>query len=247
MTMVQCSGLNGKRDASFADAANDADASAGTGLRRVVVWDLATRLFHWSMALLVAATYVTWRLNWMNWHAWTGDAVLALLFFRILWGFVGSDTARFSQFVAAPRAAVRYLARILEPAPDQQAGHNAAGGWMVLLMLFLLLGQAITGIFVNNEVAVDGPLGDLVSARLANLMTDLHALFWKALLTAVGLHVSVIVFYLRVKRQNLVRPMFTGQKMLPAEVPAPRILRAGRALLALAAGTGAAVIVARFL
>jgi cytochrome b len=216
-------------------------------LRRVIVWDLATRLFHWSVALLVAATYVTWRMNWMDWHAWTGDAVLALLFFRVLWGFVGSDSARFARFVARPRAVAGYLAHLLVPAPDREAGHNPAGGWMVLLMLLLLLGQAITGIIVNNEVAVTGPLGDLVSASIANLVTDLHAILWMALKAVVALHVTAIVLYLRVKGQNLVLPMLTGQKMLPREVPAPHLASAARALLALAAGVSAAAVLAIFL
>jgi cytochrome b len=224
------------------------EAQGGCGsVHRVVVWDLAIRLFHWSVVLLVLATYVTWRWNFMDWHAWTGDAVLALLFFRILWGFWGSDTARFARFVVRPREALRYLTRILERVPDHQAGHNAAGGWMVLLLLSLLLAQALTGIFVNNEVAVSGPLGDWVTARLANLVTDLHSLLWKALLTAVALHLTAIAVYLRIKGQNLVRPMLSGRKLLPAETPAPRMVGAGRALLALLAGSGAAVLVARYL
>ena len=79
--------------------------------RVVRVWDAPTRLFHWLVVVLVAAAYATWRLNWMNWHGRVGEALLALLLFRLLWGFFGSETARFSRFVASPR-----LARRLPPA-----------------------------------------------------------------------------------------------------------------------------------
>jgi len=105
--------------------------------RKVLVWDAPTRLFHWLTVVLVLAAYVTWRLNWMDWHAKAGDAVLTLLLFRLLWGFFGSETTRFFRFVASPRAAARHLACVLRREPDRQAGHNAAGGWMVLLLLVL--------------------------------------------------------------------------------------------------------------
>jgi cytochrome b len=73
--------------------------------RKVLVWDAPTRLFHWLTVVLVIAAYTTWRMNLMDWHAWTGDTLLALLLFRLLWGFFGSETARFSAFLASPRAA----------------------------------------------------------------------------------------------------------------------------------------------
>ena len=95
------------------------------------VWDLPTRLFHWLAIILVLAAWLTERLNWMDWHAFAGKALLALLLFRLAWGVVGSDTARFARFVASPRAAALHLARLFHREPDEQIGHNAAGGWMV--------------------------------------------------------------------------------------------------------------------
>ena len=119
--------------------------------RDVIVWDLPTRAFHWLTVALVAGAYVTWRFNWMDWHAWCGDALLALLLFRLVWGFVGSDTARFARFLASPRAATHHIARLFTREPDTQVGHNPAGGWMVLLLLALLLGQTLTGVVDNND------------------------------------------------------------------------------------------------
>jgi cytochrome b len=213
--------------------------------RRVVtIWDLPTRLFHWLVVALVAAAYATWRLNWMGWHAWVGDALLALVLWRLLWGCFGSDTARFSRFLASPRAALRHLAHIRRREPDCEAGHNPAGGWMVLLLLALLLGQILTGIYVENDVADEGPLTELTPAPLANLITALHKLLWDALSAAVALHLLAILTYAVVKRHNLLLPMVTGRKSLPDSVPSPRLAGLLRALLTLGCAAAAAAALA---
>jgi len=213
----------------------------------MVVWDLPTRLFHWVTVALMAATYATWRLNWMDWHALAGDALLALLLFRLAWGFVGSETARFARFLASPRAAARHLTRLFHREPDAQIGHNPAGGWMVLLMLALLLGQALTGIVVNNDVADAGPLTEIMPAPVANLMTDLHDLLWDALLAAVALHVIAIVIYAVTKGHNLLQPMLTGRKLLPGHSAPPRLASSALALLVLGGSAAAATLLATFL
>jgi cytochrome b len=228
--------------ASFpAGAAND-------DRRPVLVWDLPTRLFHWLTVALIPAAYVTWRLNWMHWHAWIGDALLALILFRLLWGVFGSATARFSHFVASPRSAAMHLAHILRREPDLEVGHNPAGGWMVALLLALLLGQVLTGIFVDNDVADVGPLTELTPARIANLMTSLHdRLLWNALLAGVALHLLAILVYGLAKRHNLLLPMITGRKTLPDSIPAPRITPFARALFLLACAAAAAAALANYL
>ena len=101
------------------------------------------------------------------WHSWTGEALLALVLFRLLWAFFGSETARFSAFLASPRAGALYLAYVLRREPDRQIGHNPVGGWMVLLMLALLLAEALTGIYVANDIADEGPLTEIVPAVVA--------------------------------------------------------------------------------
>ncbi len=207
--------------------------------RRVPVWDAPTRLFHWLVVALVVACYVTFRLNWMDWHVWAGEAVLALLLFRLLWGVFGSDTARFSHFIAPPAAAIRHLMHLHHREPDTGVGHNPAGGWMVIAMIAILLGQTLTGLYENNDIADEGPLTELVPARVANLIADLHTILWDVLLAAIALHLLAILSYFVVKRHNLLHPMLTGHKRLPEEVPAPRIAHWGRAALLL----GIAVIV----
>ena len=156
--------------------------------RRVPVWDAPTRLFHWLVVALVVACYVTFRLNWMDWHAWAGEAVLALLLFRLLWGVFGSDTARFSHFIAPPAAAIRHLMHLHHREPDIGVGHNPAGGWMVIAMIAILLGQTLTGLYENNDIADEGPLTELVPARVADLIADLHTILWDVLLAVIALH-----------------------------------------------------------
>jgi cytochrome b len=213
----------------------------------VLVWDAPTRLFHWLAAALVVAAYVTWRLDWMGWHARAGEALLALLLFRLAWGVVGSDTARFARFVATPAAAWRHLRRVLRREPDAQIGHNPAGGWMVLLLLLLLLAETLTGIFVANDVADVGPLTVVTPARIADAIDAAHALLWNALLAAIALHVLAIFVYAAVKGQNLLGPMITGIKELPESVPPPRLAGLARAALVLAGAVAGAVVIANLM
>lgn len=207
--------------------------------RAVRVWDVPTRIFHWLAVALVGAAYATWRFNWMDWHYRAGEALLALVLFRIAWGFFGSDTARFSRFLASPRVVLRYLAGWLKRGPDGEAGHNPAGGWMVLVLVLLLLGETLTGVYVANDVADVGPLTDITPAAVADTIEHLHALFWDALLAAIALHVLAISAYAAVKGHNLLWPMITGTKRLPDGVPQPRMARLIWAALLLA-GCGAA-------
>jgi len=200
-------------------------------VRKVVIWDAPTRLFHWLTAILVAAAYATWRFDRMDWHVWTGYALLALVIFRLLWGFFGSETARFAAFLASPRAAFAHLAHIFRREPDRQIGHNPAGGWMVLALLALLLGEALSGLYINNDVADDGPLTQIVPAPISNLIDALHTYLWWILLAAVTLHVVAVAIYRLTKGQNLVLPMVTGRKALPPEARAPALAGPFRALL----------------
>ena len=215
--------------------------------RRVLVWDAPTRLFHWLMVALVAAAYATLKLNLIDWHVRAGEALLALLLFRLLWGCFGSETARFRSFVASPASALRHLSHLFRREPDEQVGHNAAGGWMVLLLLVLLLLETLSGLYVYNEVADEGPLSEWVPAWIASAISTLHGVVWDVLLAAVALHVLVIALYAVVKRHNLLRPMLTGYKALPSNIAAPRQRPAVLALLPLAIGAAVVVLLAAYL
>ena len=215
-------------------------ASSPAGTRAVRVWDFPTRLFHWLSVALVVGAYVTQRLNWIDLHVRFGETLLALVLFRVLWGCFGSETARFRSFVAPPAAAFAHLRHVLRREPDTQVGHNAAGGWMVLLLIALLLVETLTGIYVYNDVADEGPLSQIVPAPVANAISWLHAFGWDLLFAAVVLHVCAIAVYAIAKRHNLVGPMLTGRKRLPASVRAPA--RASPWIAALLLGASALVV-----
>ena len=212
----------------------------------MLVWDLPTRLFHWVAAVLVLLAYVTLRLDWMDWHALAGEALLALLLFRLVWGLVGSETARFTNFVGSPRRAARHLARLLHREPDEEIGHNVAGGWMVLVLLVLMLGETLTGIVDNNDVANEGPLSELMPAWVADLDTDLHALLWDVLLAAVALHVAMIAAYALTKGHNLLWPMVTGRKLVSRPNAPPRVASRALAIIVLGGSAAAAALLAIF-
>ncbi|HVZ08581.1 cytochrome b/b6 domain-containing protein [Rhodopila sp.] len=210
-------------------------------MRPITVWDLPTRLFHWILVVLIGLAWWTERSNHMDWHMLVGYAVLALLIFRVIWGFVGSDTARFSGFVRSPLAALRHLSRLARREPDTEVGHNAAGGWMVLLMLALIGVQAGTGLFANDDIMTEGPLMHLVGKDRSDWLTHIHGLNFTLIQAVVVLHVLAILVYLVLKRQNLLRPMITGTKAMPAGMAPPRLRSP---LLALATLVVAAGIVA---
>lgn len=216
----------------------------GSAPRIVFVWDIFIRVFHWLIVALVAAAYATWRLNWMVWHGWVGDAVLTLLLFRLSWGFFGSETARFRGFLSSPRNVLQHLKHSLQREPDHQVGHNPAGGWMVLILLALLLVETLSGLYVANDIADEGPMTEMVPAWAANAIASSHAIVWDALLAAIVLHVLAIAGFTAIKGQNLLRPMITGTKVLPASVAEPRAgSPALAALLLLGCGMVAALLV----
>ena len=197
------------------------------------VWDLPTRLFHWAIVLLVAFSWLTqWR-DWMSLHLLSGYTVLALLLFRLAWGFVGSDTARFSRFIASPFSALRHLSHLARREPDQEVGHNAAGGWMVLVMLLLLAVQVGTGLFANDDVVTEGPLAYSVDKSTSDWLSHVHAVNFTLIEIAIALHIIAVLTYAVLKRQDLVLPMLTGRKRLPAHLPHPRMVSLWRAAVVL--------------
>jgi cytochrome b len=209
------------------------------------VWDLPTRLFHWAIVLLVVLCYVSIEANWVRFHFWCGYAVLALVLFRLLWGVVGSETARFSAFLRSPLAGLAYLLKFRRSGPDDQVGHNEAGGWMVLMMIALLLAISVTGLFANDQGSNYGPLTDFVSDDTSGWLSVLHGSTLKiALFVAIGLHLAAIAAYAVVKRHDLVRPMITGKKLLPAATRAPRLAPNALAAIILAAAVLVVVLIA---
>jgi cytochrome b len=214
--------------------------------RLVTVWDAPTRLFHWAIAVLVGFSWFSMHESWMELHFLSGYTILTLLLFRLFWGFVGSDTARFARFLASPVAALRHLAHIARREPDREIGHNAAGGWMVMVLLALLLVQAVTGLFANDDVMTDGPLVHLVGKSRSDWFSVIHSKNFTLIEIAVALHVVAVLAYAVLKRQDLVRPMVTGRKRLPLALRAPRIASLWLAIPVLAVAVAVVVVLVNF-
>lgn len=190
--------------------------------RAVPVWDIPVRLFHWTLVLLIAFSWLAAEMNWMTWHMYSGYAVLTLILFRILWGLIGSTHARFSDFIYGPRALIAYIKTLPSRAAAKFAGHNPLGGISVVLILLCVLVQAGTGLFANDDIINEGPLFRHISKELSDWLTTIHKYNFNVLLTLIGVHVAAVLYYLFYKSENLIKPMFTGRKHLPAGVaPAP--------------------------
>ncbi len=187
----------------------------------VRVWDLPIRLFHWSIVGLLCLSWFSAEQGYMRVHLVSGLSMLALLLFRIGWGLVGSTTARFRDFLHPPRRVMGYLKTLAGGDRVFHAGHNPAGGLMVVALIMVLLAQVATGLFANDGVRFHGPLALLVSEDASTRLTDIHGLIFDAILILVWCHVVAVGFYLLVKGDNLVWPMVTGKKhrsLLPAEL-----------------------------
>lgn len=200
--------------------------------RSIQVWDLPVRLFHWTLVVLMAVSYFSARAggDWMQLHFWSGYAILALILFRVAWGFVGSTTARFADFIKGPAAAVAHLRDLLGSGRPREAGHNPLGGAMVVVLLLAVLLQVGAGLFSadTDMGTVNGPLANLIADKWVDRLTAFHKYWVNVLLALVGLHVLAVVVYLAWKRQNLVRAMVSGRKPIDDVVspgqPAPKLV-----------------------
>jgi cytochrome b len=178
---------------------------------RVRVWDVPTRVVHWSMVLLIAFSWWTAEYGELEWHRWSGYSLTALVLFRLYWGFFGGSTARFSHFLRGPRAVADYL----RGNPAQVAGHNPLGAWSVVLLLALLATQIVLGLFaVDVDGLESGPMSSLVSFETGRAAAEWHETVFYALLAIIAVHILAVFFYLIVRKQNLIGSMFTGKRTL---------------------------------
>jgi cytochrome b len=210
----------------------------------VRVWDLPTRLFHWVLAASVIGLVITAKTGNMVWHFRLGYLVLGLLAFRLVWGLVGGRWSRFASFVYGPGAVWRYLRG--RPRHDEwlDVGHSPLGALSVFALLAILLVQVGTGLVADDEIANLGPLNRYVSTETALSATSWHKSWGQWLVIGLtALHVLAVLFYLLVRRNNLVRAMWAGDKVLPPHVPASQDAVRQR-MLALVLALAAAGLVA---
>lgn len=221
------------------------DASARAEL---FVWDVPTRVFHWSLVTLVVIAWVTSETEsdyLVQIHLLAGYLVLGLLLFRLIWGFVGTRYARFYDFVRPWRVVRDYAKQLVAFRPPHSIGHNPLGGWMVVLLLVVLAGVVATGLFggesSNGQIESAGPLAHYVSVATASELIEMHEALFNILLVLVAIHIAGVMADIVLTRDNLVRAMVTGYKHIPAHraggegaAPAPTALAAAAILIAAA-------------
>ncbi|MDR5898293.1 cytochrome b/b6 domain-containing protein [Halomonas vilamensis] len=192
-------------------------------MRHVFVWDIFVRLFHWGLVGAVIMAFYTMETSGAPFlfpievHAQAGYVVLGLLAFRWLWGLVGSYYARFRTFLVGPSGSLDYAQSVIRRSPTPYAGHNPLGGWMVIIMLMSLTFQAISGLFLSDDIFFQGPLHGLFGGDFSKMLMRWHRLNSNFLIVLIGLHLAAIVVH-RLMGEKLVKAMFTGVKT-PSHTP----------------------------
>lgn len=189
---------------------------------RVRVWDAPTRLFHWALVLLIGALWWTGEQRMLDWHRLAGYGILTLLLFRLAWGFVGSTTSRFSNFVRAPHKVASYVGgSLFRRGSGPHIGHNPLGGWSVIIMLLLLAIQVGMGLVAVDVDGIEsGPFSYLVDFETGRWAAEIHHLLFNVLLAVIALHVVAAIFYLVYHRHDLIGPMVVGARRWSGDVPA---------------------------
>ncbi|MFC3173767.1 cytochrome b/b6 domain-containing protein [Novosphingobium bradum] len=216
-----------------------AETPAGTPVR---LWDLPVRLVHWSFVVLIALLWWSAEERDMDLHFTLGLVMLGLIVFRLLWGLVGSSTARFASFVKGPAAIRAYLAGLKSGTGPHVVGHNPLGALSVLALVGLIAAQVGLGLFAQDHDAINsGPLNFLVSYDTASAISEVHEALFNVILAVIALHVGAILFYRFIKRDNLVTPMITGRRVFETAVATPRIAPLWVALVCAALAAAIAV------
>ena len=196
----------------------DSPPPSAEGAARTRVWDVPTRLTHWLLVVLVAASWWTAETGRLEWHRWSGYVLLGLLVFRIYWGFVGSSTAKFSGFVSGPKAIATYL----KGGWTVSAGHNPLGALSVVALLVLLVLQITLGLFaVDIDGIESGPLSLYVSFEAGRVAASWHCDVFNVLLGLIALHLVAVAYYVFFRKQRLVAAMVHGERAYPPPQPSP--------------------------
>lgn len=174
-----------------------------------LIWDVPTRLFHWLLVGLLCFSWWSAETDHMEWHQYSGIAICGLAVFRILWGFIGTSTARFTQFVKGPRAVWAHVNS--KDALSNTPGHNPLGGWSVVALLLMVCIQFVSGLFAVDVDGIEsGPLSYLVDFDRGRSAARAHVIGFNVLMALITMHVVAILFYYLVKRRNLIKAMITG-------------------------------------
>lgn len=191
--------------------------------KKLPLWDLPTRLFHWLLVLFIFAAWRTAETGNMELHQTFGFLILGLMIFRIIWGFIGSQPSKFSDFIFKPLTIIKYALQFFKQKSEISFGHNPMGGIVVVLFLALILTQIISGLFADNDIDFAGPLSEYAASSTVRDITLFHKFNFNVLLfSLICIHIGVIIFYFVYKKNNLLTPMISGYKTITKqETPKP--------------------------
>ncbi|MGX9463492.1 cytochrome b/b6 domain-containing protein [Shewanella sp. A14] len=195
--------------------------------QKIKVWDFPTRLFHWTMVCLLGGLWGTAEIGEMQWHQILAYLLMSLIIFRLIWGFIGSETAKFHDFLLSPKKVITYAKAHPKPA---SLGHNPLGGYMVIALLSLLVVQLTTGLFATDEIFTEGPLMYLVSSDTAGWLTWLHKTNFNFILGFAAIHIIAVILHV-VKGDNILKAMFSGYKQVNEQMVSPNLRSPWLALL----------------
>lgn len=185
--------------------------------KSVKIWDIYIRLFHWLLVVCIIISVVSVRMDKMDVHFISGHVILALLTFRILWGLIGSRTARFVNFIRGPKTILSYLRDPNSKEFKSTVGHSPVAALSVIALIVVIGVQVATGLISDDEILLQGPLAKYVSGELSYQATWFHAINAKFIIGLVILHLLAIAFYYTLRKDNLVVPMITGSKKMAAD------------------------------
>ena len=189
------------------------------------VWDLPVRIMHWLLAIGIGVCWWTGIENELEYHLYSGYAILWIVLMRLYWGLVGSSTARFVNFVRGPKAILDYATTLHRRDTPHAHGHNALGAISIVVMLGLVLTVVVLGLFaVDVDGLYSGPLSSYVTFRQGRHIAHLHYDWFNILLWMIGLHLAAVLFYFLYKRQNLIGPMISGKRRGEASEPQLKIV-----------------------
>ncbi|MGL4635540.1 MAG: cytochrome b/b6 domain-containing protein [Beijerinckiaceae bacterium] len=227
-----------------------ASGSASKISSSVKAWDWPTRAFHWTLVFCVISAWASFKLAdrigdpTLVWHRWNGYAILVLVVFRIIWGFAGSSTSRFTAFVTWPWTALRYGLDLFSDKKRHFLGHNPMGSWMILMLLSALLIQGGLGLFsLEHNELVAGPLKRLIAHETSEKVTKLHVQGINVIFALVAMHITANVLYGWLKKDKLIKAMVTGEKPAEAYEDAPEMTPVSNVTLRAAVCLGAAIVI----
>jgi len=182
--------------------------------KQYLIWDLPLRIFHWLFVITIAGAWYTSEQEgeFIEFHMMFGYVAIGLLIFRIFWGVVGPKHARFKQFLPSISTLVNYVKSVKEKKSYYTPGHNPLGSLMVVLMIILISLQAVSGLFIDDDIFSSGPYYGSIAPATEKVMSFLHHNVFDIMIISIVLHLLAIAYYWKVKKENLVSPMITGKK-----------------------------------